>query len=202
MPRRPQPIRAWRLPDAAATPTGQAAALEAALDQEVVRHLGAVPLLLPILEQLGLRERVNAHLAPSGSQAGDLDLGQVIQVLVCNRLLAPKPLVHVETWLGETVLPDLLGIRADQCNDDRLARSLDALAPHLDALWQALIVGAITTFRLDLSRLGYDITSISFCGDYAEADLVTYGYSRDHRPDRQQIELATTSTTVGGVPLD
>ncbi|MBI2759901.1 MAG: DUF4277 domain-containing protein [Chloroflexi bacterium] len=97
----------------------------------------------PIIKQLGLRDRVNARIAPTGSQSTDLDLGQVIQVLVCNRLLAPKPLVHVETWLGQTALPDLLGIRADQCNDDRLARGLDALVPHRDALWQNLIVGAM-----------------------------------------------------------
>jgi len=202
MPRRPRPIRAWQLPDTVPAPTGQAAAIEAALDRELVRHLGAVPLLLPIVEQLGLRERVNARVHPSGDQSGDLDLGQVTAVLVCNRLLAPKPLVHVETWLADTVLPDLLGVRADQCNDDRLARSLDALAPHLDALWQDLIVGAIGTFHLDLSQLGYDITSLAFCGDYETAALVTYGYSRDHRPDRQQVEVATTSTIAGGVPLD
>ena len=71
-------------------------------------------------------------------------------------------------------------------------RTLDTLVPHLDALWQDLIIAAITTFDLDLNQLCYDITSISFCGDYDEAELITYGYSRDHRPDRKQIEVAST----------
>jgi hypothetical protein len=31
---------------------------------------------------------------------------------------------------------------------------------------------------------------------------VRYGYSRDHRPDRKQVELAATLTVVGGIPLD
>lgn len=202
MPRRPRPIRAWQLPETAPAPTGQAAAIEAALDRELVRRLGAVPLLLPILEQLGLRDRVNRRVHPTGDQPADLDLGQVVQVLVFNRLLAPKPLVHVETWVAETVLPDLLGVTADQCNDDRLARALDGVSPHLDALWQDLIVGAIQAFDVDVSRLGYDLTSIAFCGEYEAADLVTYGYSRDHRPDRQQVELATTTAIAGGVPID
>lgn len=65
-------------------------------------------------------------------------------------------------------------------NDDRLARTLDTLVPHLDALWQDLIVRATGAFDLDLSQLCYDITSVSFCGDYEDAELVRYGYSRDH----------------------
>lgn len=198
MPRRPRPIRAWQLPNAPAIPTGQAAAL----DQELVRSLGALPVLLPILEHLDLRAIVNQHCFPAGEQTTDLDPGLVTLLLVLNRLLAPSPLVHVESWLGETVLPALLGIDADQCNDDRLARTLDGLVPHLDALWQDLIVAAITTFNLDSSQLCYDITSVSFCGAYENAELVRYGYSRDHRPDRKQLELGTTVTVEAGVPLD
>lgn len=202
MPRRPRPIRAWPWPEKPSPPSGQAATLEAALDRTLVCQLSAVPLLLPLLEQLDLRALVNRRVHPAGEQAGDLDRGQVIQVLVFNRLLAPQPLVHVETWLGETALPDLLGVTAEQCNDDRLGRALDGVYPHLDALWQDLIVAAVRAFDLDLSRLAYDITSVAFCGAYDEADLITYGYSRDHRPDRQQFELATTVTAAGGVPLD
>jgi transposase len=202
MPRRPRPIRAWHLPEQAPAPTGQAAALDAQLDQHLVRQLGALPLLVPVLERLQLREVVNRRCLPQGTSAADLDLGKVVELLVVNRLLAPQPLVHVEEWTAQTALPELLGLEAAQCNDDRLARTLDQLVPHLDGLWQDLVVSAVPTFELDLSQLGYDITSISFCGDYEQAEAITYGYSRDHRPDRKQLELATTVTLAGGVPLD
>lgn len=201
MPRRPRPIRAWQLPDSAPAPTGQAAALETSLDRDLVRVLGALPVLLPILDQLGLRQIINRHCAPAGETSTDLDPGLVTLLLVANRLLAPQPLVHVETWLAGTALPDLLGIDAAPGNDARLARTLDLLAPHLDALWLDLVVAAIRTFDLDLTQLCYDITSVSFCGAYEEADLVRYGYSRDHRPDRKQLDLATTTTVEAGVPL-
>jgi transposase len=158
-------------------------------------------LLLPILEQLGLREAVNQHCQPADSGA-DLDVGLVALLLVGNRLVAPQPLVHVEEWLGQTALPELLGFDAGQANDDRLARTLDALVPHLDVLWQELILRAIVAFDLDLSQLCYDLTSISFFGAYEAADLVTYGYSRDHRPDCKQVEVAATVTAAGGVPID
>jgi transposase len=202
MPRSPRPIRAWRLPETRAPNTGQAAAAEAALDHELMVHLGALPLLLPLLERLGLRDLINRRCHPTGTVQEDLDLGLVTGVLVLNRLLAPAPLVHVETWLAGTALPDLWGIAALRCNDDRLARALDALYPHLDALWQDLIVAALRAFDLDLARLAHDITSISFCGAYEDADLVRFGYSREHRPDRRQVELATTVTLDGGLPLD
>jgi transposase len=202
MPRHPRPIGVLSLPGAAAPASGQAAALEAALDRELVRVLGALPLLLPVLERLGLRESVNRHCHASARLTQDLDLGLVTLVLVLNRLLAPKPLVHVEGWLGGTILPELLGFAPDKCNDDRLARALDAIHPHLEAIWQDLVVAAVREFGLDLSRLCYDITSLSFCGAYEGAELVRYGYSRDHRPDRKQVELATNVTAEGGVPVD
>jgi hypothetical protein len=202
MPHPPRPIRAFRLPAQRAPSFGQAAAAEAVLDRELILHLGALPLLLPLLQRLGLREVVNRHCPPDGSTPGDLDAGLVAGVLVLTRLLAPQPLVRVETWLAGTALPDLWGLDAPQCNDDRLARTLDALAPHREALWQDLLVAAVRAFGLDLSRLAYDLTSVAFCGAYEAADLIRFGYSRDHRPDRQQVELATTVTLDGGVPLD
>ncbi|GAC1398221.1 MAG: hypothetical protein NVSMB65_16810 [Chloroflexota bacterium] len=202
MARRARPIRAWQLPETAPPPTGQAAALDAALDSALVRQLGAVPVVLPLVEQLDLRGVVNRRCHPTEESAGAVDVGLSTVVLVLNRLLAPQPLVHVETWLAGTVLPDLLDVRAEQCNDDRLARTLDALTPHLGELWQDLLVRAIRVFALDLRYLCYDITSVSFTGAYEEADLITFGYSRDHRPDRQQLEVAATLTGEGGVPVD
>lgn len=200
MPPRRRPLRPWPdLQRAEPPPSGQAAAFAANLEEQIIQILGAVPLLLPYLERLGLREIVNRQLAASTAA---YDPGLVVVLLCLNRLLAPTPLVHVESWLAGTVVPDLLGIDAAQFNDDRLARTLDDLAPHLETIWQELIGTAIVAFDLDLSQLCYDITSISFTGDYLQADLVRYGYSRDHRPDLKQVNLAVNVTLDGGVPLD
>ena len=202
MPHRPHSIRAWRLPAQRAPSHGQAAAAEAALDRDLIPQLGAMPLLLPLLDRLGLREVVNRHCHPTGGSQGELDVGLVTGVLVLNRLVAPQPLVRVETRLAGTALPDLWGSEALRCNDDRPARTLDALAPHREAIRRDLVVAALGAFDLDLSRLADDLTSIAFCGAYEEAELVRFGDSRDHRPDRKQVELATTVLLDGGVPLD
>src|SRR5260370_31852986 len=65
MPRRLRPIRAWRLPESAPAPIGQAAALEASLDQELLRAPGALPVFLPIMEHLRLPDLDNRHVAPN-----------------------------------------------------------------------------------------------------------------------------------------
>jgi transposase len=48
--------------------------------------------------------------------------------------------------------------------------------------------------------LHYDITSVYFEGLYTESELVRFGYSRDHRPDSKQINLAL-NVTPEGFPL-
>src|SRR5260370_32774982 len=97
-----RPIRAWQLPEGRPVPHGQAAAVEAALDQALVRSLGALPVLLPLCEQLGLRAIINRRCYPDGEAPEDLDVGCVALVLALNRLQAPQPLVHVEEWVAQS----------------------------------------------------------------------------------------------------
>ena len=161
------------------------------------RQMGAVPLIQPILADLQVRETVN-ELLPSQA---DIDLGQVVVLLVLNRLLAPQPLYEIQDWLGGTVLPEVLGITVQQAYDNRLGRTLDRLYPQLGEVWQRLVSRAILVYNLDLSVLHWDLTSIYFEGAYADSQLASYGYSRDQRPDAKQINLEVDVTHEGLVPV-
>ncbi len=161
------------------------------------RQMGALPLIQPILAELRLRAIVN-ELMPS---AADVDLGQMVVLLVLNRLLAPQPLYEVQSWLHETVLPEVLGVRVAQVYDNRLGRALDRLYPQLGELWQRLVSRAVESYALDLGVLHWDLTSIYFEGAYAKSELASYGYSRDHRPDTKQITLEVDVTHDGMVPV-
>src|SRR5437763_13905705 len=82
-----------------------------ALEQQALttvqpRQIGALPVLLPILDALALRERTNA-LVPTQAE---IDLGQILVLLILNRLLAPQPLYAVQDWLPTTILPQVLQI--------------------------------------------------------------------------------------------
>ncbi len=161
------------------------------------RLMGAIPLVCPVLADLQVRSATNDLVA---SQA-DMDLGQVVVLLVLNRLLAPQPLYRVEDWLAETILPELLDVVPDQVYDNRLGRALDRLHPHLGALWARLAAEAVRVYNLDLDVLHWDITSIYFEGAYTDSELATYGYSRDHRPDTKQVNLEVDVTHDGYVPV-
>jgi transposase len=171
--------------------------LGAALTAVHSRCLGAIPLLFPILEALQVRTITNRTVP---SQA-DIDLGQLLVLLVLNRLLAPRPLYRIREWVATTHLPQLLALDVAQLYDMRLGRALDQLYPHLGELWMQIASRAVQTFDLDLTILHWDLTSIYFEGAYTDSQLARYGYSRDHRPDSKQITLQVDVTHEETVPI-
>lgn len=160
-------------------------------------QIGALPLVCPILDELRVRQTVDA-LVPSQA---DIDLGLVVVMLALNRLLAPQPLYHVQDWLIGTVLPELLGIAPQQVYDNRLGRALDRLHPQLGELWARVVTRAVELYDIDLSVLHWDITSIYFEGAYGDSELAAYGYSRDHRPDTKQANLQVDAAHDGQIPV-
>ena len=97
-------------------------------------------------------------------------------------------------------MDDLLGIAPPKVNDDRLYRSLDRLLPHKDSLERHLRQRLGELFDLDYELLLYDVTSTYFEGLAEGNELAARGYSRDHRPDCQQVCIGLVVTT-GGMPL-
>ena len=55
-------------------------------------------------------------------------------ILTIARLCEPSSELHIaEDWYRRNALEDLLGVPADQVNEDRLYRALDHLLPHKTA---------------------------------------------------------------------
>lgn len=177
--------------------TSQAEQLGQAIVAVCPRQMSAIPLVYPILTDLQVQQTTN-DLVPSQA---DIDMGREMVLLTLNRLLAPQPLYHVSDWLVDTVLPQVLDITPEKVYDNRLGRALDRLYPHLGELWARLASRAIQVYGVDLSVLHWDITSIYFEGAYADSELATYGYSRDHRPDTKQINLEVDVAHDGYVPV-
>lgn len=161
------------------------------------RQMGALPLVYPILADLQVRHTTNA-LVPNQA---DIDLGRIVILLTLNRLLAPQPLYHVQDWLAETVLPQVLDMAPEKAYDNRLGRALDRLHHYLGELWACLASRAIRVYDLDLNVLHWDITSIYFEGAYTDSELAAYGYSRDQRSDTKQVNLEVDVAHDGYVPV-
>jgi hypothetical protein len=131
--------------------------------------------------------------------------GEVIEALVASRLTAPAPMLRVHEWAAAMAVEEAYGIAPELLNDDRIARALDAVAPQLDAIAGGVGAAAITEFGVDVSRLHWDLTSISLYGAYPEADeeypAPRWGHPKDRRPDLKQIQTGLAVSGDGGIPV-
>jgi hypothetical protein len=106
----------------------------------VEKLLGALPVVASFCRRLDLEGIVDR--ACPVREVATLTHGQVIQVLVANRLTSPTPLRRVQDWAAAWAVPEVFGIAFQALHDDRIGRALDAIAPKLDA-----IVGAVGSAR-------------------------------------------------------
>jgi len=162
------------------------------------RQLGALPVLYRLLEILDVRRIINRH-CPSATQ---VDHGAVVVVLVLNRLMAPRPLYKVADWLSQTVLVTVLGIPAAKFNDDRLGRTLDALAAHQRDIWLDIVSQALRRFNIDLRFLFYDLTALVLQGAYSDSQLAGYGFAHNTPSGKQKVKLGATASADGAIPAD
>ena len=124
---------------------------------------------------------------------------EVIAILVIGRLCEPSSELDVaECWYRTTALEDLLGVGSEAIYDERLYRALDRLLPHKEAIEAHLVKRLGELFELDYDLL-YDVTSTYFEG-VADPAIARGGYSRDHRPDCVQVNIALVVTREG-MPL-
>ena len=108
----------------------------------------------------------------------------------------------IERLIGE-------GILAEHLNDDVLGRALDAIyASGITETYSQIAVQVIKQLRLDCRIAHLDSTSFHTSVWYNSQELelekgvirITKGYSRDHRPDLNQIGLQLISEHQAGIP--
>jgi transposase len=160
------------------------------------RHLGALPVLYELLNVLQVRQIINRH-CPT---AAEVDHGTVAMVLILNRLTAPRPLFQVADWVACTVLVSVLGIPASKFNDDRLARTLDAISAHTRDIWQDVVHHALIRFDIDLSIIFYDLTAFVVHGVYSESDYVKFGFAHNTPSDKRKVKAGVNASADGNVP--
>src|SRR5436190_9819055 len=124
-------------------------------------------------------------------QEANVPWSRVAAVLAINRLCAPgSELAIEERWYPATALDDLLGIEEGKINDTRLYRCLDRILPHKTKLEQHLKQRYGELFGAQFDVLLYDLTSTYVEGAAENNSMMRRGYSRDHRPDCEQMVIA------------
>src|ERR1700691_1759410 len=123
---------------------------------------------------------------------------RVAALLAINRLCAPGSELAIEQrWYPSTALDDLLEIEEGKINDTRLYRCLDRILPHKTKLERHLKERYGALFGAEFDVLLYDLTSTYVEGAAENNPMVRRGYSRDHRPDCEQLVIALIVNNEG-----
>ncbi len=176
--------------------------------------VGALPIINRILERMRLSGILKQCL-PADDARTQLPTHRGLLVLVRNFLISREPVYGVGQW-ASSYAPDLFDMwhhEVERLNDDRVGRCLDRLFDGLDAdLIMKVVRQVIDEFHINLDELHNDSTSVSFYGAYPEAQeegrvrgrrtlAITFGHSKDHRPDLKQLLYILTVSDDGGVPI-
>jgi transposase len=172
---------------------------------EEAKRLDHLPLASAVCRFLGLPPIFDQHLPDD--PRNHVTPGECVQALVLTILTGEHALSRVSTILSCYDLEVIFQrpINSAHFHDNRLGHVLDDLwEAGLDRLYGAVITQAMGKYLIDLSRLHTDTTSLKVYGDYdreAEGPEVTYGFSKDHRPDLKQLLFGLTVSADGGVPV-
>ncbi len=177
-------------------------------ESQVLDHLG---LVAGMFDELGIGDILDqaTHQDP---QTRDLTVGEAVKAMVLNGLgFVNQALYLVPMFFQNKPTYRLISPRVapEQLNDDALGRTLDTLYAYgVTDLYSLIAAGAANRLGLTPTYGHLDTTSFHVDGHYNCDALppegvvrLTQGYSRDHRPDLNQVMLELIVEHQAGIPL-
>jgi transposase len=176
-----------------------------------VQHL---PIVKAYADKIGVVEVINQVVSTEMA----IDPGTIVLGMILDTLSGRSPLYRLEEFFThqDTVL--LLGkpVTPSAFDDDTVGRVLDRLYDTgTMKVFTACAVRADQVFHFDKRYVHFDTTSVTVYGDYLPPEeseeqkqpfRITYGYSKDKRPDLKQFVFATLcvdrAVPIWGKPED
>lgn len=170
-------------------------------------HLG---LVAGMCKELGVAEFFDqAH--PNQSEYRKISCGELVVSMLLNGLGFVGRTLHMyPEYFAERPVERLIrkGIKAEHINDDALGRCLDQLyETGVSKLYQGLSEKVVTHLGLPCEGVNLDSTSLHVDGQYytdgseTNAIKLVRGYSRDHRPELNQVVLNLITENQAGIPV-
>src|SRR5438876_7364241 len=173
-----------------------------------VERLDHFGLIVSVIKNLRLIEMIDTRLVPDEQE--EITPGEAMAGMILNGLgFANRPLSLTPQFFANKPL-DLLfreGVRAEMFNRFKLGRTLEEVYAYgCDLLFSELALPVCVQEGIERRFNHLDTTSFSLSGDYVpdsdeQAITITYGYSKDHRPDLKQTVLELMVSQDGGVPF-
>lgn len=172
-------------------------------------HLGIVS---GMIDELGLVSQIDSLLSVQNKER-DLSIGTICKALILNGLgFVQRTLYMVPSFFEDKPIELLLGkgITAEQLNDTSLGRALDDIHKYgCTELYAGLVPQICKTLGLQGGPVHMDSTDFHVDGVYnsrkeeVEEGIIhlRQGYSRDHRPDLNQVVLNLIVDNKAGIPL-
>ncbi len=178
----------------------------------IVQNLDHLGIVAGLVDELEIVEQINQHLGEDPRER--VSPGVAVKAMILNGLgLVSAPLYLFEQFFVGKATEHLLGegVVAEHLNDDRLGRVLDALyLGGLSQLFMAICLVVARKFGVERHSAHLDSTSFAVEGEYVESERVgsaapvpiaiTYGYSRDRRPDLKQFVMNLVCWGDGDIP--
>ena len=176
----------------------------------LIKRLDHLGLVAGICKELKIAETIDAIIPKS--QDCHVTHGQALVAMILNGLGFHSRTLHLfPAFFEQKPTERLIGndIEPQHLNDDVIGRALDAFYNEgVSALYQHLSAKVIQHLKLKSDAIHIDITSFHVDGKYefAEDDdtdriSLVKGYSRDHRPDLNQVVLELICENRAGIPV-
>lgn len=169
-------------------------------------HLG---LVTGFCNEIGLVDVINDVLGVSSRQK--VSYGQLFVSMLLNGLGFTGRTLHMYSeYFQDKPVERLLGkgVTPEQINDDSLGRCLDRLYEvGVSSLYEQIAQKVVQHLRLPCKGLHLDSSSFHYDGqgnannDDPNVLQITRGYSRDHRPDLNQVVLNLICENSAGIPV-
>jgi transposase len=174
-------------------------------------HLG---LIAGMVDELGL-ESLTDTLIDQDQKQRHVSVGKCLKAMILNGLgFANRTLYLMPHFFKDKPIERLLGenIKAEHLNDDTLGRAMDSIHAYgTSNLYTQLAAQAVKRLGLSCTVGHLDSSSFHVDGDYNSREHaediedgvihITQGYSRDHRPDLNQIVLQVICENQAGIPV-
>jgi transposase len=184
-----------------------------------IDHLGIVA---GIIDSIGLVEVINEYC---GEEPGEkISSGHVVKAMILNGLgFVSSPLYMFSEFFKDKPCEHLIGegVKAEYLNDYKLGRVMDKLfIKGLTEIFLAISMNVKKQFDISSKTSHLDSSSLHVHGEYnkslpdvildinpesiiksPQAIEITYGYSRDHRPDLKQFIIELISSGDGDIPM-
>ena len=168
-------------------------------DIEILESLehGTILLWRKLWEELGLSDIIERQVCSKEKQVA-LEVGKYIELMVVNRCVDPLSKLGATRWVERTCYKAMKGYADLSLDVNHFYRSMDYFLRHKDEIELAIFKRLRNLFSVNVKLTFYDITSSYFYSD--NCPLGENGYSRDKRPDLEQIVIGVV-TSFEGYPI-